>query len=367
MQNVSLVNKNSIADFVRQILQHCSEANASDIHFEPTFDELKIRYRKYGIFYNLPSMPIALSNKILAHIKSIANLNVAEYNKPQDGRITLEINHKLLNFRASTIPAKFAETLVLRILNSSSLNFTLDQLGMEPALIDNLRILAKKPHGIIIVTGPTGSGKTTTLYSLLQDIYSPTKKYLTVEDPVEYIIPGISQISVNHAIGLSFSKVLRAFLRHDPDIIMVGEIRDLETAQIAIQAGLTGHLVFTTLHTNNTSSAIIRLIDLGLAPSLIASSLQGLLAQRLISKVCNTCQGKACSICSHSGFSGRTGLFEFMPISSRLRQLISQNASLHTLQTQAQIEGMTTLQETGIHLVNKGLTSFQAINAVLDQ
>ncbi len=367
MQNASVLNKSSIADFVRQTLQHCSEANASDIHFEPTFDELKIRYRKYGIFYNLPSMPITLSNRILAHIKSIANLNVAECNKPQDGRISLEINDKLLNFRVSTIPAKFSETLVLRILNSKSLNLNFNQLGMEPMLTENIRKLAKRPHGMVIVTGPTGSGKTTTLYSLLQDIYTPTKKYLTVEDPVEYIIPGISQISVNHAIGLSFSKVLRAFLRHDPDVIMVGEIRDLETAQIAIQAGLTGHLVFTTLHTSNATSAIIRLIDLGLTPSLLASSIQGILAQRLIRKFCNICQGKTCSACNHTGFLGRTGIFEFMPITSALRQLISQNASLYTLQTQAQSEGMTTLEEAGIDFVNKGQTSLEEIKCVLDQ
>lgn len=355
MQTAS--NKLSIPNFVLQILNHCVEANSSDIHFESTINEMKIRYRKDGQFVTLPPVPSPLSKKILAHIKCLANLNVAEYNKPQDGRISLELNDKLLNFRVSTIPAQFGETLVLRVLNSSSMNLTLDQLGMDLSLIKSIRKFANIPHGMFIVTGPTGSGKTTTLYSILQDIYSPAKKYLTVEDPVEYIIPGISQVSINNAIGLTFSKTLRSFLRHDPDVIMVGEIRDLETAQIAIQASLTGHLVFTTLHTNNAASAIIRLIDLGLSPTLLASSLQCILAQRLIPKICSSCQDIGCSICNNTSFIGRTGIFELMPISTNLRHSISQkNISLLNLERVAKLEGMITLEEAEIKGVSKNIT-----------
>lgn len=345
MSNTNL--KSSLPNFVLETLHHCVKANASDIHFESASNEMKIRYRKDGQFVILPPIPIPLSTKILAHLKSLANLNVAEHNKPQDGRITLELNNINLNFRVSTIPTQFGETLVLRVLNSSSMNLNLDQLGMDSNLIKIVRKFANIPYGMFIVTGPTGSGKTTTLYSILKDIYSPTKKYLTVEDPVEYLIPDLSQVSINNAIGLTFSKVLRSFLRHDPDVIMVGEIRDLETAQIAIQASLTGHLVFTTLHTHNAASAITRLIDLGLSPGFLASSLQCILAQRLIRKACPICQTQCCSICNNSGFLGRTGIFEFLPISTTLRQSISKNLPLLHLQRQAKSEGMTTLEDSG--------------------
>lgn len=361
----TVTDKLSVAHFVLETLRHCVEANASDVHFEPSFHELKIRYRKDGVFFTLSAAPISLSKPILAHLKSSANLNVAEHHKPQDGRISLEINNKLLNFRLSTMPAQFGETLVLRILDPSSLNLNLDQLGASPNIVQTIRKLAKRPHGIFIVTGPTGSGKTTTLYSLLQDIYSSTKKYLTAEDPVEYIIPGVSQISINNAIGLTFSKVLRAFLRHDPDVIMVGEIRDLETAQIAIQASLTGHLVLTTLHTNNSASAITRLIDLGLSPPLLASALQGILAQRLIRVFCSTCKGTTCLQCHHSGFLGRTGIFELMSISPTLKHLISQNAPLHVLETQTELEGTIPLSKAGTNLVNQNITSLQELNNIL--
>lgn len=358
-------NKLSVTHFVLEILRHCVEVNASDVHFEPSLNELKIRYRKDGVFFTHSTTPISLSKPILAHLKAIANLNVAEHHKPQDGRISLEINNKLLNFRLSTVPAQFGETLVLRILDPASLNLNLDQLGLSQDLVQNIRKLAKRPHGIFIVTGPTGSGKTTTLYSLLRDIYSSTKKYLTAEDPVEYILPGISQISINNAIGLTFSKVLRAFLRHDPDVIMIGEIRDLETAQIAIQASLTGHLVFTTLHTNNSASAITRLIDLGLSPPLVSSAIQGILAQRLIRIFCSTCEGNGCLSCHNSGFLRRRGVFELMSISPTLRHLISENASLHTLEEQTELEGTIPLLKVGTDLVNQKITSLQELTNTL--
>lgn len=357
----------SVPHFVEELLGYAVQRNASDIHFEPAAMELKIRYRKDGTFFDLPSAPIPLSKKILAHLKSLGNLNVAENRKPQDGRMTLEINTRFLNFRVSTIPVQFGESLVLRVLDPSSLNLTLGQLGMPSELIQVVRKFAKRHHGIFIVTGPTGSGKTTTLYSLLQDVYSSKKKYLTVEDPVEYIIPGVSQVSINNAIELNFAKVLRAFLRHDPDVIMVGEIRDLETAQIAIQASLTGHLVLTTLHTNNAASAITRLIDLGLAPSLIASSLQAVLAQRLTRIFCISCVGKGCFECNNSCFLGRTGIFEFMPISSTLRHLISHNQPLHVLEEQAESEGLVSLGKSATNLVDSGKTSLEEIKNVLGQ
>lgn len=331
----------SVSGFVQETLNCVIEANASDLHFEPTATDLKIRYRKDGFFVDLPSVPMSLAQKIFAHLKSIAHLNVTENRKPQDGRMTVEIKGKLLNFRVSTVPVQFGESLVLRILNPGSLQFNLEGLGLSDPLIESIRRIVKKPHGLFIVTGPTGSGKTTTLYSLLRDTYSPKKKWLTVEDPVEYIIPGVSQVSTNDSIGLTFARVLRAFLRHDPDTIMVGEIRDRETAQIAIQAGLTGHFVLTTLHTSSAASAVTRLIDLGISPSLVASSLQGVLAQRLI----------------RTFNSGRTGIFELMSITPKLRQLISENASLYDLDNQAQADGMIKLSESGRKLVEAGIIS----------
>lgn len=354
----------SVSRFVQNTLAHVIAANASDIHFEPTATELKIRYRKDGIFIDLPALPIGLSNKVFAHLKSLANLNVAENRRPQDGRMTLEVNGKFLNFRVSTIPVQLGESLVLRILNPGSLSFKLEELGLSGDLIKSIRKIAKLPHGIFIVTGPTGSGKTTTLYSLLQDVYSPKKKYLTVEDPVEYIIPGVSQVSTNNSIGLSFARVLKAFLRHDPDMIMVGEIRDLETAQIAVQASLTGHLVLTTLHTNSAASAVTRLIDLGLPPSLIASSIQGVLAQRLIRTFCNECKGSGCEVCNTTGYLGRTGLFELITVSQPLRHLISQNAPLDLLESQAQADGMLKLAQSGRALVESGKTSLGELGKV---
>lgn len=359
MHIASSTNKFSVNNFVLQTLHHCVQSNASDIHFEAGCDEMKIRYRKDGQFIVLQPIPFPLSNKITAHIKSLSNLNVAEYNKPQDGRITLEVHDKHYNFRVSTLPTLFGETIVLRVLNASSMNLKLDQLGMNSNLISNVRKFANRPYGLFIVTGPTGSGKTTTLYSILQDIYSSTKKYLTVEDPVEFILPGVSQVPINNAIGLTFSKVLRSFLRHDPDVIMIGEIRDLETAQIAIQASLTGHLVFSTLHTNNAASAIIRLIDLGVTPSLLASSLQCILAQRLIRKFCFTCEGNGCQNCNNTGFLGRTGIFELMAISPVLKHLITQNAGLQVLERQAELDGTLTLAKSGINSVNPRNTSLE--------
>lgn len=354
----------SVSRFIEETLNYVVEANASDLHFESSTNELKIRYRKDGVFIDLPGLPKELERKVLAHLKSIAHLNVAENRKPQDGRMTLEIGDKLLNFRVSTIPVQFGESLVLRILNPCSKLFRLKELGLNDQLIESIRKIVKRPHGIFIVTGPTGAGKTTTLYSLLRDVYSSKKKYLTVEDPVEYLIPGVSQVSTNNAIGLTFAKVLKAFLRHDPDIIMVGEIRDLETAQIAVQASLTGHLVLTTLHTGSAASAVARLIDLGLAPCLIASSLQGILAQRLIRIFCDNCKSEGCDECAGTGFRGRTGIFEFMPISQSLRHLISENAPLDFIDIQAQADGMIKLAESARLLVESARTSQGELSGV---
>lgn len=355
----------SVSKFIQETLSYIVEANASDIHFEPTATELKIRYRRDGVFIDLPALPIGLSRKILAHLKSTAQLNVTENRKPQDGRMTLQIAGKTLNFRISTIPVQFGESLVLRILNPLSLPLRLEELGLNAELIEIIRRIVKRPYGIFIVTGPTGSGKTTTLYSLLQDIYTEKKKFLTVEDPVEYIIPGVTQVSTNNAVGLTFAKVLRSFLRHDPDLIMVGEIRDLETAQIAVQASLTGHTVLTTLHTNCAVSAIARLINLGLAPCLIANSLQGVIAQRLIRTFCNECSGNVCKKCNDTGYAGRTGIFEFLVISEALKQLIARNASYEVIEAQAKTDGLIKLHDSARNLVKLGKTSFCQIDKIL--
>lgn len=364
INNKTIEPQFSVSHFIQKILEQVIKANASDLHFEPTSTELKIRYRKDGFFVDMPSVPAVLTKKIFAHLKSIANLNVTENRKPQDGRITIKLKNQFFSFRISTVPVQLGESLVLRVLSPSALQFNLKELGLSVQLIESIRKIIKKPHGMFIVTGPTGSGKTTTLYSLLRDVYSPQKKYLTVEDPVEYIIPGVCQVSTNDAIGLSFSKILKAFLRHDPDMIMIGEIRDLETAQIAIQASLTGHLVLTTLHANSAAAAITRLIDLGINPSLIASSLRGVVSQRLIRTFCNFCKGVGCDACQKTGFLGRTAIFELMSISLALKQLIAQNASLPLLENQAEADGMVKLVHVGQELVEAKKISIHDLNKV---
>lgn len=331
-----------VSQFVQGILTQAVQERASDIHFEPSYDSLTIRYRKDGTFFDLPSAPSSLTSHIFAHLKSLANLNVSDTHLPQDGRISLDFNNSHYNFRLATTPTGSGESLVLRVLDAAA-HLNIDQLGMPEAIREDVLDLTQSSSGFFIITGPTGSGKTTTLYSILKEILSPKKKYLTVEDPVEFIIPGTTQVAVNEAIGLTFAKTLRSFLRHDPDVLMIGEIRDLETAQIAVQASLTGHLVLTTLHTNNAPSAITRLIDLGLDPSLIATTLRGVLGQRLIRTHCTACEGRGCPSCNESGYLGRTAIFELMKSTPDLRSLISKTPTAQALVDQAQQDGYSPL------------------------
>ena len=332
-------NAAPIIKYVDLILDKAIGARASDIHFEPFESEFKIRYRVDGALYEMDPPPFRLALPVISRVKVMANLNIAERRLPQDGRIQREINGRQVDLRVSTLPTAFGESVVLRVLDRSSVNLELETLGMPDDIMAYILEVIERPNGIFIVTGPTGSGKTTTLYSCLRKINTIDSKLLTAEDPVEYEIDGIIQVPINDSIGLSFSRVLRAFLRQDPDRILVGETRDTETAQIAIQASLTGHLVFTTLHTNDSTGAVTRLMDMGIEPFLISASLECVLAQRLIRKICANCRtpyqpseqvlasiglqphdigdksffyGKGCEVCNQTGYKGRKGIYELL-------------------------------------------------------
>src|SRR3984957_10884863 len=366
-----LASQAPIVRFVNLILFQAIQDRASDIHFEPFEDEFKIRYRVDGALYEMAPPPKHLALPVISRIKVMSNLNIAERRLPQDGRIQLNIGGKQVDLRVSTLPTQYGESVVLRVLDRPVVNLSLESLGMPTDIFEQTIETIKAPNGIFIVTGPTGSGKTTTLYSCLKRINTIDMKLLTSEDPVEYDIEGIMQVPINEAIGLTFARALRAFLRQDPDIIMVGEMRDLETAQISIQASLTGHLVFTTLHTNDASGAVTRMIDMGVEPFLISSTLQGVLAQRLVRKACTKCKiayepteavlselgltkestqgrpfyyGKGCMECNETGYKGRKGLFELLVMSEPIRELINQRAPAGVLRARALELGMRRLR-----------------------
>lgn len=389
MQNVEAeANATPIIRYVDLILYQAIQDRASDIHFEPFENEFKIRYRVDGALYEMAPPPRHLALPVISRVKVLANLNIAERRLPQDGRIQKSIAGRQVDLRVSTLPTQFGESVVLRVLDRSTVNLSLDALGM-PELIHNyiLRTI-EKPNGIFIVTGPTGSGKTTTLYGALNQINTVDSKLLTAEDPVEYDIEGIMQVPINEGIGLNFGRVLRAFLRQDPDRIMVGETRDLETAQIAIQASLTGHLVFTTLHTNDAPGAVTRLIDMNVEPFMISASLEGVLAQRLIRKICPDCRvayepnealltqlglspheigdknffyGKGCPTCNETGYKGRKGIFELLDITDPIRELINQRAPTVVLKQKAIELGMVTLREDGMRSIYDGETTIEEV------
>ena len=377
-----------IIRFVDLVLYQAVRDRASDIHFEPFEHEFKIRYRVDGALYEMSPPPRHLALPIISRVKVMANLNIAERRLPQDGRIQREIAHRGVDLRVSTLPTQFGESVVLRVLDRSSVNLDLEALGMPPHIYEHVVRTVEKPSGIFIVTGPTGSGKTTTLYACLRRINTVGSKLLTAEDPVEYDIEGLIQVPVNEGIGLTFARVLRAFLRQDPDHIMVGETRDLETAQIAIQASLTGHLVFTTLHTNDATGAITRLVDMGVEPFLISSSLEGVLAQRLIRRICPDCRtpyepgeallrqlglnpqdlgdkhfyyGQGCDGCHHTGYRGRKGIYELLAISDSVRGLINQRAPGLVIKQKAVELGMTTLREDGLRSIYDGETTIEEV------
>ena len=377
-----------IIKYVDLILEKAVAARASDIHFEPFDKEFKIRYRVDGALYEMDPPPFRLALPVISRVKVMSNLNIAERRLPQDGRIQRIINGRQVDLRVSTLPTAFGESVVLRVLDRSSVNLELETLGMPDDIMAYILQVIEKPNGIFIVTGPTGSGKTTTLYSCLRKINTIDSKLLTAEDPVEYEIDGIIQVPINDSIGLTFSRVLRAFLRQDPDRILVGETRDTETAQIAIQASLTGHLVFTTLHTNDSTGAVTRLMDMGIEPFLISASLECVLAQRLIRKICTNCRtayepseqvlaslglgihdigdkafyyGKGCDVCNFTGYKGRKGIYELLKISDPIREMIN-NREPGVLIRQKAIElGMTTLREDGLRSIYDGITTIEEV------
>ena len=377
-----------IIRFVDLILYQAIQDRASDIHFEPFENEFKIRYRVDGALYEMAPPPRHLAPPVISRVKVMASMNIAERRLPQDGRIQKNIAGRNVDLRVSTLPTQFGESVVLRVLDRSTVNLDLEMLGMPKYVGDYILEVIERPNGIFIVTGPTGSGKTTTLYSCLRKINTLDSKILTAEEPVEYDLEGIVQVPVNENIGLTFARVLRAFLRQDPDRIMVGETRDLETAQIAIQASLTGHLVFTTLHTNDAPGAITRLIDMGVEPFLISSTLEAVLGQRLLRSICLNCRtsyepntntldqlglgrrdlgdkkfyyGKGCDACNQTGYKGRKGIYELMRISDPLRELINERAPTVTLKQKAIELGMITLRQDGLRSVFDGDTTVEEV------
>jgi type IV pilus assembly protein PilB len=377
-----------IIRFVDLVLQEGVKAKASDIHFEPFETEFRIRLRIDGSLYEMAPPPKNLASAVIARVKVLSSLNIAERRVPQDGRIKTTISGRQIDLRVSTLPTQFGESVVLRILDKTVVNLSLEALSMQDDIKEGIRGMVGRPNGIFIVTGPTGSGKTTTLYSALREVNTEDVKILTAEDPVEYEVEGIMQVPINHQVGLTFAAALRSFLRQDPDTIMVGEIRDLETAQIAVQASLTGHVVLSTLHTNDAPGAVTRLIDMGLEPFLISASLEGVLAQRLLRRVCKTCRtayepdkdvinmldvdaleiankkfyyGKGCPDCNRSGYKGRQGLFELMTINDQLRSLITQKAPTLVLKQKAIESGMRPLREDGLRCIFDGHTSIEEV------
>jgi general secretion pathway protein E len=387
-----LASEAPIIKLVNLLITRAVEARASDIHVEPFGDELKVRYRIDGVLHDIESIPNKLQAAIISRIKIMAKLNIAERRLPQDGRIRLMVGQKEIDLRVSSIPIVHGESIVMRILDKEGIMVDLDLLGFPPRTMATLHQLIEKPNGIILVTGPTGSGKTTTLYGALDKINTPDKKIITVEDPVEYQLKGVNQIQVKPLIGLNFATTLRHIVRQDPDIIMIGEIRDLETAEMAIQSALTGHLVFSTLHTNDAPSAITRLLDMGVETFLLSSTIRGILAQRLVRKICPVCKevdpepanaeelkilgdsgsatlyrGRGCENCSFTGFRGRSGIFELLTITDEVRKLILRSADASQLRETARREGMITLLEDGVEKIKAGVTTLTEVFRVTQE
>ncbi len=383
-----MANEAPIVKFVNLVLQQAVQDRASDIHFEPFEDEFKIRYRVDGALYEMAPTPKSLALPVISRLKIISNLNISERRLPQDGRISMTIAGKPIDLRISCLPTQFGESVVLRVLDRNAVHLDLESLGMPEHVRERFGEVITQPNGIVIVTGPTGSGKTTTLYSALRKVNDISTKLLTVEDPVEYDIEGIMQVPVNENVGMTFSAALRSFLRQDPDVIMVGEMRDLETTQIAIQASLTGHLVFSTLHTNDAPSAVVRLIDIGAEPFLISSTLLAVLAQRLVRKICRKCitnfeptenqlsllgmtpaelgdktfsYGSGCPACNDTGYKGRKGIYELLIVNDPIREMINQRVPTAVLRQKAMEDGMTTLRQDGIRLIFNGEVTMEEV------
>jgi type IV pilus assembly protein PilB len=381
-------NSAPIMRYVDLVLYQAIKEKASDIHFEPFETEFKIRYRVDGALYEMSPPPVHLALPIISRVKVMSNMNIAERRVPQDGRIVKQVGDQSVDMRVSSLPTQYGESVVLRVLDRNSVNLNLDNLGLPEHVHEYIEDTIRMPNGIFIVTGPTGAGKTTTLYAALREINEIDTKILTAEDPVEYDVDGIVQVPVNEAIGMTFEKVLRAFLRQDPDKILVGEMRDLETAQIAIQASLTGHLVLSTLHTNDAAGAVTRLVDMGTEPFLVAASLEGILAQRLLRTICPDCKapyepsqsilsqlgiaphelgdknfytGKGCKTCGETGYKGRAGLYELLNVTDPIRELIIERAPSVVIKQKAIELGMTTLREDGLRCIYEGRTTIEEV------
>ncbi|MGP1308615.1 MAG: type II secretion system ATPase GspE [Phycisphaerales bacterium] len=379
---------NKIIKLLNLVLMQAIKDRASDIHFEPFEEEFKMRYRIDGVLYEMVPPPKHLGPAITSRIKVMSNLDIAERRLPQDGRIELQVAGHPVDLRVSVLPTMYGESVVMRVLDRSNVELSLDRVGFGPEDFRLVSRLIEKPNGIVIVTGPTGSGKTTTLYAALATLNSPEVKILTAEDPVEYDIDGLCQVQVNPEVELTFAKALRSFLRQDPDVILVGEIRDLETAQIAVQASLTGHLVFSTLHTNDAPSSIVRLLDLGLEPFLVTATLEAIIAQRLVRTICPKCKeqfqpteeqlmelelrpedvrgrsfyrGKGCDHCNGSGYRGRMGLFEILVMDDELREMVMKQASTAAVRTESRRKGMRTLREAGLNAIYNGQSTIDEV------
>jgi type IV pilus assembly protein PilB len=384
----NLANEAPIVKFVSLVLQQAIQDRASDIHFEPFETDFRIRYRVDGALYEMAPPPKHLALPVISRLKVMANLNISERRMPQDGRIALNLIGRQVDLRMSTLPTQFGESVVLRVLDRSAVNLEIESLGFPKYVYDFVTEVILRPNGIFVVTGPTGCGKTTTLYSCLRRVNAPDSKLLTAEDPVEYDIEGIMQVAINDSVGMTFGKALRSFLRQDPDIIMVGEMRDLETAQISIQASLTGHLVLSTLHTNDAPGAVTRLVDMGVEPFLISSTLMAVLGQRLVRTICKNCRtpfeptekqlemlnlsphdlgdkvfhyGRGCSTCNDTGYKGRKGIFELLVISEAIRTLINERAPTVVVRQKAVELGMVTLREDGLRGIFEGDTTIEEV------
>ena len=350
-----------IIRLLNALLTQAAKEGASDIHIEPYERHSSVRFRIDGTLREVVQPHRGLHAALISRLKIMADLDIAEKRLPQDGRISLRLGQRAIDVRVSTLAGAHGERAVLRLLDKSESRLSLASVGMGGQTLTRFAHLIEQPHGIILVTGPTGSGKTTTLYAALQTLDAATQNILTVEDPIEYELPGVGQTQVNPKIDLTFAKALRAILRQDPDVIMIGEIRDFETAQIAIQASLTGHLVLATLHTNDACSAVTRLMDMGVEPFLLSSSLLGALAQRLVRRICGACQAQGCEHCHQTGYQGRTGIFELLSVDAPMRELIHNQASEAELKRAALSGGMLLMREDGQRLVNEGVTTLEEL------
>jgi type IV pilus assembly protein PilB len=383
------VEEAPVVKFINNLLADAVNRGASDVHIEPYEHAMRVRYRIDGVLQEMMSPPVRMKAALTSRVKIMADLNIAERRVPQDGRIKMKMGaNRVIDFRVSTLPTLFGEKIVLRILDKGNLTFDLEHLGFDPEPLKHLMHAISQPYGIVLVTGPTGSGKTTTLYSALQRVNQIGVNIMTAEDPVEYNLGGINQVQIREEIGLTFAAALRAFLRQDPNVIMVGEIRDAETGSIAIKAALTGHLVLSTIHTNDAPSTINRMIDMGLQPFLVASATNLIQAQRLVRRICQKCKGehkyarhlmleagfseqelasttffmgKGCEECRQTGYKGRLGLYEVMPLSPTLKKMVTDEVSAAEIKQQALREGMVTLRRDGLEKMKRGLTTLEEV------